>query len=291
MKNGCLLIECFRQQQSKNLLSLTSIADLQISVTPHRTLNSSVGVIRDRDHDLAELSEEQIVQELKLQHVSKVKRFTKKQDDLIIKLHTYLLTFELSTVPEHIYIGPYRIKVNAYVPNPTRCFKCQKFGHGRSSCKGTEKCVKCSVEGHSSFDCEGTVKCSNCNGNHMANSRNCEFYKKEVQIQKIKTDKNISYQDARKLVSASNTSTPDTSYADKVKGPPTTRTFETQTVFTWPNGTDLPILVTEFDSQISKSSSSGSTSSSSQTTDSSRPFNHFEKADIYANSEVERIRT
>ena len=151
MKNGSLLVECLRQQQSKNLLSLTKIGDLKISVTPHKSLNSCQGVIRDRDRDLSDLSEEQICDELNSQHVSKVKRFSKKSDNKIIQLNTYLLTFELSHVPEHIYLGPYRIKVNAYVPNPTRCFKCQKFGHGKSSCHGTERCVKCSLEGHSSF--------------------------------------------------------------------------------------------------------------------------------------------
>ena len=102
MKNGCLLVECIRQQ-SKNLLSLTSIADLQISVTPHRKLNSCQGVIRDRDHDLTELSEEQICEELKNQHVSKVKRFTKKSDNTVVKLHTYLLTFELSTAGTYLH--------------------------------------------------------------------------------------------------------------------------------------------------------------------------------------------
>ena len=212
------------------------------------------------------------------------KRFTKKSDNTIVKLHTYLLTFELSTVPEHIYIGPYRIKVNAFVPNPTRCFKCQKFGHGRNSCKGTERCVKCSGEGHSSFECDGLLKCSNCGSDHMANSKNCSHYKKEVEIQKLKTEKNISYQEARKLVSTSNDSSQPTSYADKLKGPPTTRTFETQTVFTWPNGTKLPILVSEFNSSKNSSSPETSSSSSSSQTSTSLPLHHFETADIYANS-------
>ena len=275
MKNGCLLIECCRQQQSKNLLSLTSISDLQISVSPHRTLNSCQGIIRDRDHDLAELSEEEISKELKSQNVSHVKRFTKKSEGKIVKLNTYLLKFELSTLPEHIYLGPYRIKVDAYVPSPTRCFKCQKFGHGRSSCKGTEKCVKCSEGGHSSFDCEGEVKCSNCGLNHMANSKNCEYYIKEMKIQKLKTEKNISYQEARKLTSTSSSSSPSSSYADKVKGLTSTRSFETQTVFTWPIGFSMPVLVSEFN-QSEKTSSS-----SSQTPSTSRAFNRSETADIY----------
>ena len=288
MKNGSLLVECQRQQQSENLLSLKTILETPIEATPHRTLNFCRGIVRDRDHDLSDMTEEDICNELKPQNITQVKRFTKKSEGRTVKLNTYLLTFGLSSVPNHIYIGPYRIKVDIYVPNPTRCFKCQKFGHGKSSCRGTEKCVKCSVEGHSSFECGGSVKCSNCGGDHMANSRVCEHYKKEFAIQKLKAEEKITYQEARKRLSVSDNAQP-TSYADKVKGPPTTRSFETQTVFTWPNGSTLPILVSEFDTQNNPSSAkTSSTSSSSQTPSTSLAFNHFEMADIYANSEVER---
>ena len=64
MKNGSLLIEFFRQQQSKNLLSLTSVHDHPIAAAPHRPLNSSQGIVRDRDGDLSEMSEEEISWEL-----------------------------------------------------------------------------------------------------------------------------------------------------------------------------------------------------------------------------------
>ena len=288
MKNGSLLVECQRHQQSENLLSLKTILNIPVSVTPHRTLNFCQGIVRDRDHDLADMSEEEICNELKPQNITQVKRFTKKSEGQTIKLNTYLLTFGLSSLPSHIYIGPYRIKVDTYVPNPTRCFKCQKFGHGKSSCRGTERCVKCSVQGHSSFECDGTVKCANCGGDHMSNSRLCEYYKKEFNIQKLKAEEKIPYQEARKRLSVPDNSQP-TSYADKVRGSTSTRTFETQTVFTWPNGSTLPILVSEFDTQKPPSSAkTSSTSSSSQTPSTSLAFNHFEMADIFANSEVER---
>ena len=68
MKNGSLLVECTRQQQSRNLLSLTSILENPISATPHRTLNSSQGIVRDRDRDLKDMSEEEICKELESQN-------------------------------------------------------------------------------------------------------------------------------------------------------------------------------------------------------------------------------
>jgi hypothetical protein len=45
------MIECFRKQQSLNLLSRKHVNDINISASPHRTLNSSRGFIRYRDDD------------------------------------------------------------------------------------------------------------------------------------------------------------------------------------------------------------------------------------------------
>ena len=49
------MIECFRKQQSLNLLALKHINDINISASLHITLNSSRGIIRYRDDDLSEI--------------------------------------------------------------------------------------------------------------------------------------------------------------------------------------------------------------------------------------------
>ena len=43
-------------------------------------------------------------------------------------------------------------------------------------------------------------KCVNCEGAHPSSSKDCEVCKKEKHIQKVKTEKKISYPDARKIV-------------------------------------------------------------------------------------------
>jgi hypothetical protein len=93
------------------------------------------------------------------------------------------------------------MKVYQYIPNPTRCFQCQKFGHGKQSCRGHAKCYRCSEEGHDGLTCDKPVKCSNCNLDHMSSSKEYPVYLKEREIQKIKIEKNISYLDARRQVS------------------------------------------------------------------------------------------
>ena len=101
----------------------------------------------------------------------------------------------------------------------TRCFLCQKFGHGKQSCRGHAKCYRCSEEGHDGLTCDKPVKCSNCNLDHMSSSKEYPVYLKEREIQKIKIEKSISYLDARRQVSISNDSSQNSkaSYASAAK--------------------------------------------------------------------------
>ena len=43
-------------------------------------------------------------------------------------------------------------------------------------------------------------KCVNCKGAHPSSSKDCNVWKKEKHIQKVKTERKISYPDARKIV-------------------------------------------------------------------------------------------
>ena len=141
--------------------------------TPHRTLNSSRGIIRYRDVDLDDRSDEEICEELAPQGVIHVKRFISKRNRQAGKLNTFLITFNFPTILSSIRMGLYNVKVSPYVPIPIRCFKCQKFGHGKGQCKGKLKCFKCSEEDHEGFDCNNNPKCSNCGQPHMASSKDC----------------------------------------------------------------------------------------------------------------------
>ena len=80
MRSCGLMIECQRGQQSVNLLALKQIHNIDISSSPHRTLNSSWGIIRYRDGDLSELTDDEIYHELVPQGVTHVKRFTSKRN-------------------------------------------------------------------------------------------------------------------------------------------------------------------------------------------------------------------
>ena len=81
MRSGNIMVECSRPAQAKNLLSAEHILDTPISASPHKSLNSSQGISRDRDRDLAIFSEQEILTNLKDQGITAVKQFIKKREN------------------------------------------------------------------------------------------------------------------------------------------------------------------------------------------------------------------
>ena len=145
--------------------------------------------MRYRDEDLDNLSDEEICKELAPRGVIHVKRFITKRNGQLVKLNSFLITFNFPNILSSIRMGLYNVKVSPYVPNPIRCFKCQKFGHGKGQCKGKLKCFKCGEEDHEGFDCKNNPKCSNCGQLRMASSKDCQHFIREKEIQKIKSEK------------------------------------------------------------------------------------------------------
>ncbi|GFX39904.1 putative RNA-directed DNA polymerase from transposon X-element [Trichonephila clavipes] len=78
--------------------------------------------------------------------------------------------------------------------------QCQRFGHSQTSCRGQLTCSRCASVGHASTDCSLEPKCINCLQPHSSDSKICPKWKIEKQLQEIKTTKNISYPEARKLI-------------------------------------------------------------------------------------------
>ena len=124
----------------------------------------------------------------------------RRKDGAKVPTNTYFLLFARPELPKEIKIGVgTNVRVNPYIPNPLRCFKCQKFGHPQSKCKGTQVCEHCGHPTHEG-NCTQKPKCTNCKGEHAPNSRECPTFKKEKLIQSTKVLKRISFAEARKEV-------------------------------------------------------------------------------------------
>ena len=90
-----------------------------------------------------------------------------------------------------------------YVPNPLRCFSCQRFGHHENSCSEDpgSVCKNYGADGHAhhTSQCKNPTKCINCGKDHSPKSNICEDWLKEKATIKLKITNNISYLEAKKL--------------------------------------------------------------------------------------------
>ena len=211
MKSGSVFIEVETKQQCKNLLKTTKLLGyLPVKVSPHRTLNSSKFVIKCEELD--KMDEEEIKKELQPQGIIAVKRIS-------IRYSLYVLTIKGQTIPKRINIGYLKKETRPYIPNPQRCFQCQKFGHTKNSCKGKAVCAGCGEEEHNLDDCKNDPKCVNCQGEHAAISRDCPKWKIEKDNVTLKYTEKISFADARKRLQPSFDPSKD-SYATVTQTPP-----------------------------------------------------------------------
>ncbi|XP_023244412.1 uncharacterized protein LOC111642312 [Centruroides sculpturatus] len=201
MRSGDLLVEAASPQQSEKLMKMKSLGDIQVTTTPHTSLNSSRGVISEID--LMSENESDIQIGLSDQGVTAVRRISIRRDGKLIPTKHLILTFGKPSLPSFITAGYLRCPVRPYIPNPLRCFKCQRFGHSQTSCRGKSLCAQCGIEGHQSTECTSTPRCVNCSDAHPAYSRKCSAWQREKEIQRVKTVNNISYPEARRMVNPS----------------------------------------------------------------------------------------
>ena len=211
MKSGSVFIEVETKQQCKNLLKTTKLLGyLPVKVSPHKTLDSSKFVIKCEELDTME--EDEIKKELQPQGIIAVKRIS-------IRYSLCVLTIKGQNIPKKINIGYLKKETRPYIPNPQRCFQCQKFGHTKNSFKSKAVCAGCGEEGHNLDDCQNEPKCVNCQGDHVAISRDCPKWKIEKDIVTLKYTEKISFADARKRLQPSFDPSKD-SYATVTQIPP-----------------------------------------------------------------------
>ena len=198
LRSGDLLIEVDRETHSTKLLAVTELAQVPVQVSPHRTLNTSKGVLRTPE--LKNTTREELLTQLKKQGVTDARMVTIKKNGEMIRVNTAILTFNRPTPPATLKVGFERCTVQPYVPSPLRCFKCQQFGHHQDNCSKAKVCAKCAQPDHQDTACTSAMNCVSCNGEHTAYSKNCPRWITEKEIQRVRTERKISYLKLGKLL-------------------------------------------------------------------------------------------
>ncbi|GBL85220.1 hypothetical protein AVEN_222703-1 [Araneus ventricosus] len=196
-KNGKLLVETSDAKQAALIVNLEKIGEMEITVAPHYSLNTTKGVISESEFQND--TEADIMEYLKYQNVSAVKRISIRKDGQYVPTKHLIFTFNVPNLPKSVLIEYINCSVRPYVPDPLRCYKCQKSGHSVQSCRGNQTCARCAEIGHASNSCEAAPLCANCKEDHASYARSCPRWKDEKEIQDVKVKQNVSFREARKI--------------------------------------------------------------------------------------------
>ena len=112
LKNGTLLIETTRKTQTEILLKCNKSFNLPVEVTPHKSFNSSKGIIRDRN--LKGESDENILEYLAPHGVTDVKKCKVKKGQDLVNTNTILITFNTVVPPKSLKIFFQKFSFRSY---------------------------------------------------------------------------------------------------------------------------------------------------------------------------------
>jgi len=192
LSNGNLIVTCSSAQHVKTLLSCTNLSDGDKTVEVETSSLKPVGAKGDIYNVPLEISTDELVEGLVGQKVTFVKRFRFKCKEYseFRDSKSVFLQFSTADLPAEVKLGYLLFRVKQFIPKPLRCFKCNRFGHVASHCRGRERCSNCGGE-HKYSECNAdTAKCPNCGGNHSANDQICPRYQRETEILKLNLNQN-----------------------------------------------------------------------------------------------------
>ena len=195
LKSTSLLVQVAHKDQSEKLLELRTFAGAPVKVEPHRFFNSCKGVITS--HESSRCTDDELRDWLNEYNVIQIHRKPNKQNSQLITL-----TFDGSILPAKVSIGFEWCRVRPYIPNPKRCYNCQRFGHFSGSCRAKAACANCGSREHThsrDSPCKEKPHCINCGGDGPAYHRGCPKWQLEKEVLKLKTTKDISFPQARRI--------------------------------------------------------------------------------------------
>lgn len=216
-RGTALALTLRNEAQAIKLMNLKQLTDnTEIKITPHPHRNTVRCVVSD--FDTVTMDEESLKAELANQGVIAVKRIQKNVNGILQNTPAMILTMNNTIIPSSIKFGLIIRETRPYYQAPMMCYKCWAFGHTKTRCTNAI-CGQCAQPAHTqpNENCLEAPHCSRCNsGSHSLSSRRCPVYEKEDKIQRIRTDRNLSYPQAKKEWEAANGST---SYAKTTAQP------------------------------------------------------------------------
>lgn len=131
-----------------------------------------------------------------------VKRLNRKViNDKVVSYEptgTVLFTFKGVRLPRAVHFYNLSHNISVYVPPVTQCFRCLRYGHTRTNCKGKERCFNCGepkhLEDNEEFTC--SMSCYFCKEVHKSTSKICPEYNRQKNIKELMAFENLTFFEA-----------------------------------------------------------------------------------------------
>ena len=89
-----------------------------------------------------------------------------------------------------LYIHHSRVMAEKQGREPTRCYRCQEYGHMAAKCTGIERCARCGG-GHAGKGCTNQLRCIPCGlEGHASYSRKCPIFHRKCEEMAARLPKN-----------------------------------------------------------------------------------------------------
>ena len=150
-----LRIFCKNEKEKARMMAQKDISDSKVKVTePYTRLLTKYtprGIIFDVDLDMEDEEISAATSVVTAKRIEKTISGQRKRTGQVI------VTFEGEELPEFKYMGWRRFRIQKYIPEPIRCYKCQHYGHKAITCKQQEKCPICAGK-HNTKNCDKVSK-------------------------------------------------------------------------------------------------------------------------------------
>ena len=184
-------------KQADILLRTKKLGEDEVTVIKHPKKNLLYGVFYDEQDMLTKVPDVELLKGFQEynQGIVKVEKLGK-----VGKM--WKVTYEANDLPRRIIVGLGTVyRVDKFIPQPLRCYKCQKYGHTTKSCHKDNpfRCQRCSMEfagphdsakckakqcdcSHCYKTCKANEYCFICKGPHSAGSKDCPEQKFQKDI-------------------------------------------------------------------------------------------------------------